>query len=107
MNIDLDKMSEQQLRQLNREIVSRLQMISAVRRTTALAAFRVGDRVAFDADHGTVTGIVVRINQKTASIDADDGRSWRVSPGALNKIAEGPPEAQANLFQLERKQTIP
>jgi hypothetical protein len=106
MDTDLDKMSEQQLRQLNREIVSRLKMIAAVRRTTALAAFRIGDHVAFETDHGTVTGTIIRINQKTASIDADDGRGWRVSPGALSKIAEGPPEAQANLFHFERKQTI-
>lgn len=100
MKIDLDKLSEEELRRLNHEIVARLQMISSVGRTTALAAFRIGDRVAFEAEHGTVTGIVVRINQKTASIEADDGRGWRVSPAALSKIAQSSTEPQTNLFHL-------
>lgn len=101
MDIDLDKLSEQELRHLNHKIVSRLNMIAVARRSSALAAFRVGDRVAFEADHGTVTGTVVRINQKTASIDADDGRGWRVSPASLAKIAQSSTEPQTNLFHLK------
>lgn len=100
MKIDLDKLSEQELRRLNYEIVSRLQLMAAVHRTTALATFRIGDRVTFEADHGTVTGTIIRLNQKTASIDADDGRGWRVSPNALFKISQSKTEPQTNLFQL-------
>lgn len=105
MEFDLDSLSEQQLRHLNHEIVRRLQAISAARRTSALAAFRVGDRVAFDADHGAVTGIIVRINQKTASIETDEGRGWRVSPGALSKISGSNTEVRTNLFHLQSRQT--
>lgn len=42
MKIDLDKLSDQELRHLNHEIVFRLQVITSIRRSTALAAFRVG-----------------------------------------------------------------
>ena len=102
MDIDLDKLSEQELRHLNHEIVSRLHLIATVRRSTALAVFRVGDRVAFESELGTIAGTIVRINQKTASIDADDGRGWRVSPGALTKIVQNSTEPQANLFHLKQ-----
>ena len=101
MEIDLDKLSEQELRRLNHEIVSRLHMITTVHRSAALAAFRIGDRVAFETDRGTMTGTVVRINQKTASIDADDGRGWRVCPGSLSKIVQSSTTPQANLFHLK------
>lgn len=101
--IDLDSMSEDELRMLNREIVRRLEFYSSVRRKSELMAFRVGDRVAFDSDHGSVTGTVVRVNHKTASIEGDDGRGWRVSPSFLQKIADNPSaprDNQANLFQF-------
>lgn len=101
--IDLSSMSEDELRALNREIVRILDFYSSMRRKRALMAFRVGDRVAFDTDSASVVGTVIRINQKTASIDADDGRQWRVSPAFLRKsedIRSIEPKTQANLFQL-------
>jgi hypothetical protein len=43
--------------------------------------FRVGDRVSFEDRHlQTRIGTIVRINQKTVSVDCDDQR-WRVSFG--------------------------
>ena len=105
MKIDLDKMSEQELRKLNHDIVSRLHFLASVRRSAVLANFKIGDRVSFEAEHGTVIGTVIRINQKTASIDADDGRGWRVSPGALRKLSQNKAEPQANLFQLVSNKT--
>lgn len=97
--VDLDSMSEEQLRTLNREIVRRLEYFSAMRHKSQLMAFRVGDRVAFDSERGPVTGIVVRINQKTASIEGDDGRGWRVSPHFLQKVVDAK-EMQPNLFPV-------
>ena len=100
--IDLDSMSEQELRALNHEIIRRLQMHSIIRNKSQLMAFRIGDRVAFDADHGTVEGMVTRVNQKTVTIQSDDGRGWRVSPGFVSKIVNPAPTArrQGNLFSV-------
>ena len=100
--INLYHLSESELRSLNREIIIRLNFYSESRRKEQLMAFRIGDRVEFDTDQGRIEGLVIRINQKTASINADDGRNWRVSPNFLRKIA-GLPERevfQTNLFQL-------
>jgi hypothetical protein len=41
--------------------------------------FQRGDTVAFDNRDGRViTGVIVRINQRTASIGTTDGGTWRV-----------------------------
>ena len=51
----------------------------------ARPSFRIGQRVSFNAKGRTVTGTVVRVNEKTVTVeDCDDGsRGWRVSPGML------------------------
>lgn len=50
-------------------------------------AFGVGDRVEFTDKWGKKqTGTVTKINQRTVSLDADTGVSWRVSPRFLTKI---------------------
>ena len=102
LKIDLDSMSEHELRTLNSEIIRRLQMHSMIRNKSQLMAFRIGDRVAFDADHGTVEGMVTRVNQKTVTIQSDDGRGWRVSPGYVSKIASPAPTGsrQGYLFSV-------
>jgi len=51
--------------------------------------FRKGDRVSFEDRYlQTCIGTIVRINQKTASIEADDGRGWRVSFGLLRHVVD-------------------
>ena len=81
--------------------------MSFVRNKSQLIAFRVGDRVSFETDHGTVEGIVMRVNQKTVTIDSDDGRSWRVSPGFVSKIVNSTstPKKSGNLFSVPNKKS--
>jgi len=50
--------------------------------------FRVGDRVSFDDRHlQTRIGTILRINQRTASVDCDE-QSWRVPFGLLRHIVD-------------------
>ena len=50
--------------------------------------FRVGDRVGFDDRHlQTHIGTIVRINQRTASVNCD-GHNWRVSFALLRHIID-------------------
>ena len=86
LNFDLDSLSEAELRDLNRVIVERLNWFTSVRRHQQLRAFRVGDRVEFESEYGILGGIVMKLNQKTATIAADDGRPWRVSPSFLRSV---------------------
>ena len=78
------RMNEDDLRFLNRLIVDRLKLIGQARSTAMLAHFSVGDRVAFQSSSGEQkTGVIIRLNKKTASIATDDGQQWNVHPGFL------------------------
>lgn len=51
--------------------------------------FRCGGKVAFEDKYlNTVVGTVVRINQRTATIDTGDGTNWRVGFGLLRHILD-------------------
>jgi hypothetical protein len=75
--------SEDDLIELNRRIVERLQLRRSARSLAQLARFSVGMVVEFDTDDGrTVTGTIARLNQRTATVVTASGR-WRASPGLL------------------------
>lgn len=83
MLIDLTALSEEELLELNRRIVERLQLIRSARHLTQLARFSIGMAVEFDTDDGrTVSGTIARLNQRTATVVSGQGR-WRVSPSLL------------------------
>ena len=84
------RMKEDDLRYLNRLIVERLKLIGQARSTVMLARFKVGDRVSFQSHSGErKSGVIVRLNKKTASITTDDGQRWNVHPGFLTAVGPG------------------
>jgi hypothetical protein len=51
--------------------------------------FRCGEKVAFEDKYlNTVIGTIVRINQRTATIDPGDGTSWRVGFTFLRHVVD-------------------
>ena len=83
MVFDITKLSEDELLELNRRVVERLQFIRSAKSLAQLARFSVGMAVEFDTDDGrTISGTVARLNQKTATVVSATGR-WRVSPSLL------------------------
>jgi hypothetical protein len=86
---DLAKLSEDELIELNRRIIERLQLLRSARSLAQLAQFSVGMAVEFDTDDGrTISGTIARLNQRTATVVSVSGR-WRVSPGLL-RVASMP-----------------
>lgn len=86
----IGRMNEEDLRFLNRLIVERLKLISQARSTVMLARFSVGDRVSFPSTTGErKSGVIIRLNKKTASIVTDDGQHWNVHPGFLTPVGSG------------------
>jgi len=102
MLIDIDKLDEAQLRDLNRRIVERLRFLQQMRAHNAMLKLSIGDRVTFVGNEGQeVRGRVVRYNRKTVTVLAESGEQWRVSPGMLCKI--GPQkEVVSNVVTLPR-----
>jgi hypothetical protein len=51
--------------------------------------FRCGEKVTFEDRYlQTVVGTIVRINQRTATIDTGDGTSWRVGFALLRHVLD-------------------
>lgn len=51
--------------------------------------FRCGEKGAFEDKYlNTVVGTVVRINQRTATIDPGDGTTWRVGFHLLRHVVD-------------------
>lgn len=51
--------------------------------------FRCGEKVAFEDKYlNTVVGTIVRINQRTATIDPADGTTWRVGFHLLRHVVD-------------------
>jgi hypothetical protein len=82
-HIDIDSLTEAELRDLNNRVTERLRLLSQVRAHRAMMEFAIGDRVTFNADGRTVVGVIARYNRKTVTLIADGGERWNVSPGLL------------------------
>ncbi len=76
----IKRLGENDLIFLNKLIVERLKLIAQAKSTHHMARFNIGDRVEFRTHDGKKTGVIMRLNKKTASIRTDDGVDWNVSP---------------------------
>jgi len=87
MKIDIDRLTEAELIDLNHRIVVRLRFLDQMRAHSDMLEFKIGDRVAFHApgrEH--IEGLLTRYNRKTVTVITDDGRQWNVSPQFLRKV---------------------
>ena len=106
MSIDIDKLSEAELIDLNHRIVERLRFMQQARAHMKMLQFRIGERVSFQSSsHGRVVGIVTRYNKKSVSLVTSDGGRWNVAPSLLKAEPEEskPSSAPGNVLQLPRR----
>ena len=83
----IKQLDEADLMLLNRLIVERLKLIRQAQAIARLSEFATGDRVGFQDRQGRYhRGRVVRLNQKTITVNVDDGRQWKVSPMILDRL---------------------
>ena len=84
--IDIDRLTEAELVDLNHRIVERLRFLEQMRAHARMLEFSIGDRVCFESgSHGLIEGILTRYNKRTVTVITDDRRHWNVSPGFLRK----------------------
>jgi hypothetical protein len=87
MSIDIDKLSEEELVDLNHRIVERLRFLKQMRAHSQMLDFKIGDRVTFQAEgRRPLVGILTRYNKKTVAVITENGQHWNVSPGLLRKV---------------------
>jgi hypothetical protein len=71
---------------LNKMVVERIRIMQKAGTLMSMSQFNVGDRVSWNGSDGIVrSGIIIRINHKTASLDIGNKSYWTVSPQLLRK----------------------
>ncbi len=106
MKIDIDKLSEEELTDLNHRIVERLRFLNQMRAHSQMLDFKIGDRVTFQAQgRPPVVGMLTRYNKKTVTVITDSGQHWNVAPGFLRKAASHDQAAtnNAKVVQLRKE----
>ena len=102
MKIDIDKLTEAELIDLNNRIVARLRFMREMRAHAAMLEFRVGDHIAFEAPgRGMLMGMLTRYNRKTVTIITDTGEHWNMAPGFLRRAGESRQEGDAGELAAE------
>ena len=91
MKINIDKLTEAELIELNQKIVERLRFLNQARAHVAMLEFKIGDQVSFVKNDGTeVNGMLTKYNKKTVTVITRDGQQWNVSPGFLTTAHKNP-----------------
>ena len=86
VKIDIDKLTEAELIELNHRIVERLRFLEQMRAHGTMLEFSLGERVTFTPEgRPPVTGMLVKYNKKTVTVITEEGQRWKVSPSLLSK----------------------
>src|SRR5215208_7176476 len=104
MSIDIDKLTEAELIDLNHRIVERLRFLHQMKAHAKMLEFKIGDRVAFRTEEGgVIEGMLTRYNRKTVTVITDDGGQWNVAPAFLSRVAPATAKAHArsNVISLK------
>ena len=84
--VDIGKLTEAELVELNNRIVERLRFLNHMRAHAEMLEFSIGDRVCFQpAGRPLVVGMLTRYNKKTVTVITDDGQHWNVAPQFLRR----------------------
>ncbi len=106
MKIDIDKLTEKELIDLNHRIVERLKFLESMRAHSEMLEFGVGEKVSFRVPgRGEMLGVLVKYNKKTVTVLTEDGQSWNVSPHLLEKEKESNQEVKksGNVIEINPK----
>jgi hypothetical protein len=106
MHIDIDKLNENELIDLNNRIVARLRFLNQMRAHSQMLDFRIGDRVTFQPEgRPALFGMITRYNKKTVTVITDGGQHWNVAPSLLRKATStaGNEANNAKVIQLRKE----
>jgi hypothetical protein len=77
MRIDIDRLTEAELTDLNHRVVERLRFLNQMRAHAEMLEFRIGDRVTFQPEgRAPVVGMLTKYNRKSVTVITDDGQKW-------------------------------
>ncbi|OPY16408.1 MAG: hypothetical protein A4E74_01875 [Syntrophus sp. PtaB.Bin075] len=98
MKIDIDKLTEAELIDLNNRVVARLKFLHQMKAHAAMLDFSIGEQVSFQPDgRPLITGFIAKYNKKTVTVIASDGHQWNVPPMFLRKAETSPLQEQTRV----------
>jgi len=106
MKIEIDKLTEAELIELNHRVVARLRFLNQKRAHAHMLEFSIGDHVSFQPEgRSRIVGMLTRYNKKTVTIITESGEQWNVSPSLLRKVepSEKSITQEVNVFPLHKK----
>ena len=106
MTIDIDKLTEADLIDLNNRVVARLNFLRQMRAHAHMLDFSIGEKVQFQPDgHPLLAGIISKYNRKTVTVITENGQQWNVAPSFLRKAAPAGASAtpSAQIINLPQK----
>lgn len=108
MDIDISKLDEAALVELNRRIVARLRYLQEARTHHQMLSFNIGDRVRFHPPgHDPKTGVIIKYNRKTITVVTDDRHQWNVAPMFLSRVIDAGAGEAITPAQVIRLLTTP
>jgi hypothetical protein len=103
MRIDIDRLTEAELIDLNNRIVERLRILHQMRAHAQMLDFKIGDRVSFQPEgRPVVVGMLTRYNRKTVTVITDSGERWNVAPILLRRADDSNDAAMAAPHVIQR-----
>ena len=106
MKIDIDRLTEAELIDLNNRVVERLRFLQQMRSHSQMLEFSIGDRVEFQPEgHPLIVGMLTRYNRKTVTVITDTGQRWNVAPRFLRRASEThiQPSSNSNVIRLKQE----
>jgi len=106
MKLDIDKLTEAELIDLNNRVVERLRFLNQMHAHSEMLQFKIGDRVSFQPEgHPVVVGMLTRYNRKTVTIITDSGQRWNVAPRLLRRAdsSNAAEDLAPTVIQLRKK----
>jgi hypothetical protein len=106
MPIDIDKLTEAELIDLNNRVVARLKFLGQMRAHAHMLDFSIGERVSFQPEgQSLLTGIIAKYNRKSVTVITENGQHWNVSPMFLRKVgsAQSSTGASAQAINMPKK----
>ncbi|MDP1688588.1 MAG: hypothetical protein Q8L47_00435 [bacterium] len=82
----LNRLSEENLRLLNRMVVERLKLYHKVNDLKNLAKFNLIDKVSFQHNGRYIKGVVLKLNRRSVTVRTYDGKQWNVAPILLTRL---------------------
>lgn len=85
MDIEIENLTLKELVELHDRIATRMWELQRTKFSKKLGEFQIGDKVSFQNEGKTITGIVIRVNRKSLSVRTQEN-CWYINPWGVTKI---------------------